>query len=61
MLEYWSYVPMFDALKIQDEILSRRNSEKLSEIFFVEVYPPKINLTRYLLLIYFAARCFHKR
>ena len=29
-----------------DEILSRRNSEKLSEIFFDEFYPPKIYLTK---------------
>ena len=29
-----------------DEILSRRNFEKLSEIFFDKVYPPKIYLTK---------------
>ena len=34
-------------LKTHDEILSRRNSEKLSEIFFDEVYPPKFYLTNF--------------
>ena len=37
---------MFDVLKIYDEILSRRNSEKLFEICFDEVCPPKIYLTK---------------
>ena len=37
---------MFDVLKIVDKILSWRNSEK-SEIFFDEVYPPKICLTKF--------------
>ena len=38
---------MFDVLKIHDEILSRRNSEKLSEIFYDEVYPPKIYMMKF--------------
>ena len=37
-------------IKIDDEILSRRNSENLSEIFFDEVYPLKIHLTKKFLL-----------
>ena len=37
---------MFDVLKINDEILSRSNSEKLTEIFFDQVYLPEIYLTK---------------
>ena len=33
--------------KTHDKILSRRHSEKLSEIFFDEVYPPKFYLTKF--------------
>ena len=40
-----SYI--FCVLKIHDEILSRRNSEKLLEIFFDEVYLPKFYLTKF--------------
>ena len=45
ILEVASY--LFCVLKIHDEILSRRNSEKLSEIFFDEVYPLKFYLTKF--------------
>ena len=33
-------------VKIHDEILLLRDSEKLPEIFFNKVYPPKIYLTK---------------
>ena len=45
ILEVGSY--LFCVLKIHEEILSRRNSEKLSEMFFDEVYPPKFYLTKF--------------
>ena len=38
---------LLDVLRIHEEILSRRNSEKVSEIFFAVVYPPKIYLIKF--------------
>ena len=46
-LFYLGVIGNISVLKILDEFLSRQKSEKLSEIFFDEVYPTKICLTKF--------------